>query len=70
METPEEGFLGGRNGGCRVESSNIEELQHITGPLPWERYDLTALPATCDWRAGGSFAASGDTKNYLSWNKN
>lgn len=26
METEEEGFLGGRNGGCRVESSNIEEV--------------------------------------------
>jgi cathepsin X len=70
MDTPEEGFLGGRNGGCRVENSNIEEVQHVTGPLPWERHDVTALPSICDWRAGGSFAASGDTKNYLSWNKN
>jgi cathepsin X len=70
METEEEGFLGGRNGGCRVSDSNIEEVQHITGPLPWERHDTATLPTICDWRAGGSFAAHGDTKNYLSWNKN
>jgi hypothetical protein len=70
MDTPQEEFLGEHTGGCRVESSNIEEVQHVTGPLPWERHDMATLPTICDWREGGSFASSGDTKNYLSWNKN
>jgi cathepsin X len=67
VEEPESGFLNGSYGGCRVEKAVFEGGEVINEPLPWERYDMTALPATCDWRNGGNL---GDGKNYLSWNKN
>jgi cathepsin X len=62
-----EGFLNENSGGCRVEKATFPDGEIITGPLPWERHDVTSLPATVDWRAGGTM---GDGKNYLSWNKN
>jgi len=67
IDQPEEGFLKDTYKGCRFAQNYFEGGEVITGPLPWERYDASALPAIVDWRIGGTM---GTGINYLSWNKN
>lgn len=64
---PEEDFLKDSYKGCRVEKNVFEGGEVITGPLPWERYDASALPQIVDWRIGGTYD---NGINYLSWNRN
>ena len=67
VEEQNKEFLNDAMAGCRVEKAIFPDGEKITGPLPWERHDVAALPTIVDWRAGGIYD---NGINYLSWNKN